>query len=51
MLSAELVKRDTEHGEKVGLMMPGMVGSAITFFGIQAIGRVPAMINFTAGTK
>ncbi|MEM6339153.1 MAG: acyl-[ACP]--phospholipid O-acyltransferase, partial [Pseudomonadota bacterium] len=46
---AELIKRDTELGEKVGLMMPGMVGSAITFFGIQAIGRVPAMINFTAG--
>ena len=48
---SELVKRDTESGEKVGLMMPGMVGSMITFFGIQAIGRIPAMINFTAGAS
>lgn len=48
---SELVKRDTESGEKVGLMMPGMVGSMIAFFGIQAIGRIPAMINFTAGAS
>lgn len=48
---AELIKRDTESGEKVGLMMPGMVGSMVTFFGIQAIGRIPAMINFTAGAS
>jgi acyl-[acyl-carrier-protein]-phospholipid O-acyltransferase / long-chain-fatty-acid--[acyl-carrier-protein] ligase len=46
---AKLIKRDSAPGEKIGLMMPGMVGSAISFFGIQAAGRVPAMINFTAG--
>jgi len=48
---ANLVKRDSKPGEKVGLMMPGMVGGAVTFFGIQAAGRVPAMINFTAGAS
>jgi acyl-[acyl-carrier-protein]-phospholipid O-acyltransferase/long-chain-fatty-acid--[acyl-carrier-protein] ligase len=46
---ANLVSRDTKPGEKVGLMLPNMVGSAITFFGMQAAGRVPAMINFTSG--
>ena len=30
-------------------MMPNMVASAITFFGAQAAGIVPAMINFTSG--
>jgi acyl-[acyl-carrier-protein]-phospholipid O-acyltransferase/long-chain-fatty-acid--[acyl-carrier-protein] ligase len=35
--------------EKLGLMMPNMVGSFITFLGMQAVGRVPAMINFTSG--
>ena len=48
---AELVSRDSEPGEKVGLMLPNMVGSAILFFGIQAAGRIPAMINFTSGTS
>lgn len=48
---ADLIKRDTKSGEKVGLMMPGMVGSMITFLGIQAIGGIPAMINFTSGAS
>ncbi len=36
-------------GGAVGVMLPNSVGVAITFFALQAIGRVPAMINFTAG--
>ena len=46
---ANLFSRDTKESEKVGLMLPNMVGSAIAFFGMQAAGRVPAMINFTSG--
>ena len=46
---AKLLGRDSNPGDKVGLMLPNMVGSAIAFFGMQASGRVPAMINFTAG--
>jgi len=38
-------------GEAVGVMLPNSVGVAVTFFGLQTIGRVPAMINFTAGAK
>ena len=30
-------------------MLPNSVGVAVTFFALQAIGRVPAMISFTAG--
>jgi acyl-[acyl-carrier-protein]-phospholipid O-acyltransferase / long-chain-fatty-acid--[acyl-carrier-protein] ligase len=36
-------------GGAVGVMLPNSVGVAVTFFALQAIGRVPAMINFTAG--
>ena len=36
-------------GGAVGVMLPNSAGVAITFFALQAIGRVPAMINFTAG--
>jgi acyl-[acyl-carrier-protein]-phospholipid O-acyltransferase/long-chain-fatty-acid--[acyl-carrier-protein] ligase len=46
---AELVSKKSLAGEKVGLMLPNMVGSAIAFFAVQAAGRVAAMINFTAG--
>ena len=35
--------------DAVGVMLPNSVGVAVTFFALQAIGRVPAMISFTAG--
>jgi acyl-[acyl-carrier-protein]-phospholipid O-acyltransferase/long-chain-fatty-acid--[acyl-carrier-protein] ligase len=47
----ELISKQTENSEIIGLMLPNMVGSAIAFFGIQSSGRVPAMINFTAGAN
>lgn len=46
---ANLFSRDAKQGEIAGLMLPNMVGSAIAFFGMQAAGMVPAMINFTSG--
>jgi acyl-[acyl-carrier-protein]-phospholipid O-acyltransferase/long-chain-fatty-acid--[acyl-carrier-protein] ligase len=36
-------------GSAVGIMLPNSAGVAVTFFALQTIGRVPAMINFTAG--
>jgi acyl-[acyl-carrier-protein]-phospholipid O-acyltransferase/long-chain-fatty-acid--[acyl-carrier-protein] ligase len=36
-------------GETVGLLMPNANGAAAAFFALQAYGRVPAMLNFTAG--
>lgn len=47
-LGAEIAKR-TEVGEAVGLMLPSTAGAAVTFFAMQCAGRVPAMLNFTAG--
>jgi acyl-[acyl-carrier-protein]-phospholipid O-acyltransferase/long-chain-fatty-acid--[acyl-carrier-protein] ligase len=35
--------------ETAGLMLPTGVGCTVTFFALQAIGRTPAMLNFTAG--
>jgi len=40
----------TKKAEPVGLMLPNSVGAAVTFFALQAVGRVPAMLNFTAGS-
>ena len=36
-------------GESVGMLLPNASGAAVTFFAIQAAGRVAAMLNFTAG--
>jgi acyl-[acyl-carrier-protein]-phospholipid O-acyltransferase/long-chain-fatty-acid--[acyl-carrier-protein] ligase len=41
----------TRPGEHVGVMLPNAVGSAVTFFALQSQGRVPAMMNFTAGPE
>jgi acyl-[acyl-carrier-protein]-phospholipid O-acyltransferase / long-chain-fatty-acid--[acyl-carrier-protein] ligase len=39
----------TKHGECVGVLLPNAVGSVVTLFALQTFGRVPAMLNFTAG--
>jgi acyl-[acyl-carrier-protein]-phospholipid O-acyltransferase / long-chain-fatty-acid--[acyl-carrier-protein] ligase len=36
-------------GEAVGVLLPNSAGVAVVFFALQGIGRVPAMLNFTAG--
>lgn len=41
--------RLARRGEAVGLMVPNSIGAAVAFFGLQAHGRVPAMLNHTAG--
>jgi acyl-[acyl-carrier-protein]-phospholipid O-acyltransferase/long-chain-fatty-acid--[acyl-carrier-protein] ligase len=39
----------TSMGEVVGLLMPNLNGSIVAFFALQLEGRVPGMLNFTAG--
>lgn len=41
----------TQPAERVGLMLPNVQGMAVTLFGLTAYGRVPALLNFTAGVK
>ncbi|MEI9905218.1 MAG: AMP-binding protein [Asticcacaulis sp.] len=46
---SRLVGRHIGDDRRVGLMLPTSLGGAIAFWGLHAIGRVPVMINFTAG--
>ncbi len=39
----------TAPGEAVGILLPNVAGVVVAFFALQATGRVPAMLNFTAG--
>jgi acyl-[acyl-carrier-protein]-phospholipid O-acyltransferase/long-chain-fatty-acid--[acyl-carrier-protein] ligase len=41
--------RNATQGKAIGLMVPNSIGAAITFIALQATGRVPAMLNHTAG--
>ncbi|MFA9473812.1 MAG: acyl-[ACP]--phospholipid O-acyltransferase [Filomicrobium sp.] len=50
VLGRKLLKQ-SEAGENVGVLLPNSAGVAVTFFALQSIGRVPAMLNFTAGAK
>ena len=43
--------RHTAPGDRVGVLLPTSRGGAITTLALQAHGRVPAMLNFTAGTR
>lgn len=44
-------KKQTEKGEIVGLLLPNALGAVASFFALQRHGRVPAMLNFTSGSK
>jgi acyl-[acyl-carrier-protein]-phospholipid O-acyltransferase/long-chain-fatty-acid--[acyl-carrier-protein] ligase len=37
------------EGRAVGVMLPNANGAVVTVLGLMTAGRVPAMINFTAG--
>jgi acyl-[acyl-carrier-protein]-phospholipid O-acyltransferase/long-chain-fatty-acid--[acyl-carrier-protein] ligase len=41
----------TGRGENVGVLLPTSQGMAVTLFALSAFGRVPALLNFTAGAK
>src|SRR5579864_4680670 len=41
----------TRPGERVGVLLPSSSAAVVTFFALQAFGRTPAMLNFTAGLQ
>jgi acyl-[acyl-carrier-protein]-phospholipid O-acyltransferase/long-chain-fatty-acid--[acyl-carrier-protein] ligase len=45
------IARHTRRGENVGVLLPSSAGATVTFFALHAYGRIPAMLNFTAGLR
>lgn len=41
--------RSTCAGENVGVLLPNVIPTACTVLGLMAFGRVPAMLNYSAG--
>jgi acyl-[acyl-carrier-protein]-phospholipid O-acyltransferase/long-chain-fatty-acid--[acyl-carrier-protein] ligase len=50
VLGRKLVE-GTQPGERVALFMPSVQATAVALFGLNAFGRVAAMLNFTAGAR
>ncbi|MCP5361351.1 MAG: AMP-binding protein [Hyphomicrobiales bacterium] len=44
-----VLSRRTSHRGYVGVLLPNMVSTIVTFFALQAFGRIPAMLNFSTG--
>jgi acyl-[acyl-carrier-protein]-phospholipid O-acyltransferase / long-chain-fatty-acid--[acyl-carrier-protein] ligase len=43
------LKKGTKRGDAVGIMLPTSMASVVAFFAVSAFGRIPTMLNFTAG--
>ena len=48
-LLGQPLAEQTAPGEAVGLLLPNLNATVVAFFALQRHGRVPAMLNFTAG--
>ena len=41
----------TQKEENVGVLLPNMVSTLVCFFGLQAFGRIPSMLNYSTSEK
>lgn len=50
LMLGRLATRHTAAGERVGVLLPNLAPTLGLVFGLNAFGRIPAMLNYTAGT-
>jgi len=51
LLLGDVLEPQTHEGEYVGILLPNMVNTLVTFFALHVHGRIPAMLNFSSGAK
>jgi acyl-[acyl-carrier-protein]-phospholipid O-acyltransferase/long-chain-fatty-acid--[acyl-carrier-protein] ligase len=47
----EKICERTTYGEYVGILLPNVASTVVTFFATLLYGRIPAMLNFSTGIK
>ena len=50
LMLGRLVARETSADERVGILLPNVAATLSLILGLGALRRVPAMLNYTAGT-
>lgn len=51
LLLGKLLKHETAPAEYVGMLLPNVNSAVITFLALQSLGRVPAILNYSAGVQ
>lgn len=51
LILGRIIAKQTTQGEYVGVLLPNMASTIVTFFALQAYGRVVAMLNFSTGAQ
>ena len=46
-----VLRRDTEAGERVGVLMPNVAAGVVVYLSLMYLERVPAMLNYTTGLQ
>ncbi|MCB1984003.1 MAG: acyl-[ACP]--phospholipid O-acyltransferase [Burkholderiales bacterium] len=46
-----VLSKHAGRNKAIGVLLPNMVGTLICFFGLQAYGRIPAMLNYSTSEK
>ena len=49
-LLGDQIAKITQRGDYVGILLPNLTSTVITFFGLHAYYRTPVMLNYTSGT-
>jgi acyl-[acyl-carrier-protein]-phospholipid O-acyltransferase / long-chain-fatty-acid--[acyl-carrier-protein] ligase len=49
LVLGRLCRTGTAHGDNVGVLLPNAISTVCTVLGLCAFGRVPAMLNYSAG--
>ncbi len=42
-------ERNFPNEERIGVLLPNVLANVVTFFGLQSVDKVPAMLNFSTG--
>ena len=51
VILARYIKTQSHFSEHIGILLPTTITTMISFFALQLIGRIPAMINFSSGLR